>query len=277
MTVLTTNRVLVDVKTLLQFWFPRTMELFDEERHRLETWRTGATYHRSTDRGRENGAATLNFYYRCECSIEAATQSQQRIRLSSRRRGDTSASGAHPRGGRAARTGRVHLSPQTKFHPHNLPGNNEGGAARGGRGADRDKRRAGFAYYLLMSQYIIRLQKAKASVINCYGSLSSRDTRRAGPHKNRADQHKSMFMPVGTFVPTFTITRTRDAVAPPPVLKVNARCKALCAPRAISHEPARRAPPLLSPPAPVTTLYCVGCHLNKQHSVGAVCSEEANR
>ncbi|GBP45251.1 hypothetical protein EVAR_28999_1 [Eumeta japonica] len=29
------------------------VELFDEEWHRLETWRTGATYHRSTDRGRE--------------------------------------------------------------------------------------------------------------------------------------------------------------------------------------------------------------------------------
>ncbi|GBP23843.1 hypothetical protein EVAR_86220_1 [Eumeta japonica] len=46
-------------KTLLQCWFPSTVELFDEERHRLETWRTGAVYHRSTDRGRENGAAAL--------------------------------------------------------------------------------------------------------------------------------------------------------------------------------------------------------------------------
>ncbi|GBP93877.1 hypothetical protein EVAR_56686_1 [Eumeta japonica] len=54
MTVLTTDRVLVDGKTVLQCWFPRTVELFDEERHRLETWRTGAAYHRSTDRGREN-------------------------------------------------------------------------------------------------------------------------------------------------------------------------------------------------------------------------------
>ncbi|GBP93834.1 hypothetical protein EVAR_91973_1 [Eumeta japonica] len=54
MTVLTTDRVLLDGKTVLQCWFPRTVELFDEERHRLETWRTGAAYHRSTDRGREN-------------------------------------------------------------------------------------------------------------------------------------------------------------------------------------------------------------------------------
>ncbi|GBP93880.1 hypothetical protein EVAR_56689_1 [Eumeta japonica] len=54
MTVLTTDRVLVDGKTVLQCWFPRTVELFDEERHRLETWRTGVAYHRSTDRGREN-------------------------------------------------------------------------------------------------------------------------------------------------------------------------------------------------------------------------------
>ncbi|GBP46151.1 hypothetical protein EVAR_26597_1 [Eumeta japonica] len=53
MTVLTTDRVLVDIKTLLQFWFPRTVELFDEEQHRLETWRTGAANHRSTDRGRK--------------------------------------------------------------------------------------------------------------------------------------------------------------------------------------------------------------------------------
>ncbi|GBP74384.1 hypothetical protein EVAR_80138_1 [Eumeta japonica] len=96
MTVLTTDRVLVDIKTLLQFWFLRTVELFDEERtdlrlgvralliiarltanektaalvsahvelfdeerHRLETWRTGAANHRSTDRERENGAAAL--------------------------------------------------------------------------------------------------------------------------------------------------------------------------------------------------------------------------
>ncbi|GBP74343.1 hypothetical protein EVAR_84395_1 [Eumeta japonica] len=53
MTVLTTDRVLVDIKTLLQFWFPRTVELFDEEQHRLETWRTGAANHRSTDRGQK--------------------------------------------------------------------------------------------------------------------------------------------------------------------------------------------------------------------------------
>ncbi|GBP82050.1 hypothetical protein EVAR_32151_1 [Eumeta japonica] len=96
MTVLTTDRVLVDIKTLLQFWFLRTVELFDEERHRLETCvralniarltaneqcsgaglracgtlrrkngtdlrlgRTGAANHRSTDRERENGAAAL--------------------------------------------------------------------------------------------------------------------------------------------------------------------------------------------------------------------------
>ncbi|GBP21943.1 hypothetical protein EVAR_7158_1 [Eumeta japonica] len=59
MTVLTTDRVLVDIKTLLQFWFPRTVELFDEEQHRLETWRTGAANHRSTDRGQENSAAAL--------------------------------------------------------------------------------------------------------------------------------------------------------------------------------------------------------------------------
>ncbi|GBP66040.1 hypothetical protein EVAR_37687_1 [Eumeta japonica] len=59
MTVLTTDRVLVDIKTLLQFWFLRTVELFDEERHRLETWRTGVANHRSIDRGRENGAAVL--------------------------------------------------------------------------------------------------------------------------------------------------------------------------------------------------------------------------
>ncbi|GBP63741.1 hypothetical protein EVAR_8738_1 [Eumeta japonica] len=58
-TVLTTDRVLVDIKTLLQFWFLRTVELFDEERHRLETWRTGAANHRSTDRERENGATAL--------------------------------------------------------------------------------------------------------------------------------------------------------------------------------------------------------------------------
>ncbi|GBP97587.1 hypothetical protein EVAR_65919_1, partial [Eumeta japonica] len=37
----------------------RSVELFNEERHRLETWRTGAAYHRSTDRGRENGVAAL--------------------------------------------------------------------------------------------------------------------------------------------------------------------------------------------------------------------------
>ncbi|GBP50247.1 hypothetical protein EVAR_88083_1 [Eumeta japonica] len=59
MTVLTTDRVLVDIKTLLQFWFPRMVELFDEEQHRLETWRTGAANHRSTDRGQENSAAAL--------------------------------------------------------------------------------------------------------------------------------------------------------------------------------------------------------------------------
>ncbi|GBP93390.1 hypothetical protein EVAR_65976_1 [Eumeta japonica] len=54
-----TDRVLVDGETLLKCWFPRTVELFDEVRHRLETWRTGAAYHRSTDRGRENGTAAL--------------------------------------------------------------------------------------------------------------------------------------------------------------------------------------------------------------------------
>ncbi|GBP05656.1 hypothetical protein EVAR_5009_1 [Eumeta japonica] len=61
MTILTTDRVLVDGKMLLQRWFPRTVELFHEERLRLETWRTGAAYHRWTDRGRENGAAPLVF------------------------------------------------------------------------------------------------------------------------------------------------------------------------------------------------------------------------
>ncbi|GBP59428.1 hypothetical protein EVAR_80755_1 [Eumeta japonica] len=35
------------------------VELFDEERHRLETWRRGAVNHRSIDREREKGAATL--------------------------------------------------------------------------------------------------------------------------------------------------------------------------------------------------------------------------
>ncbi|GBP14391.1 hypothetical protein EVAR_92381_1 [Eumeta japonica] len=46
-------------KTVQRRWFPPTVELFDEERLKLETWRTGAAYHRSTDRGRENGAAAL--------------------------------------------------------------------------------------------------------------------------------------------------------------------------------------------------------------------------
>ncbi|GBP12484.1 hypothetical protein EVAR_10165_1 [Eumeta japonica] len=44
-------RLTVDEKTVQRRWFPRTVELFDEERHRLETWRTDAAYHRSTDRG----------------------------------------------------------------------------------------------------------------------------------------------------------------------------------------------------------------------------------
>ncbi|GBP96802.1 hypothetical protein EVAR_70640_1 [Eumeta japonica] len=52
-------RLAVDEKTVQRRWFPRTVEVFDEERHRLETWRTGAAYHRSTGRGRENGAAAL--------------------------------------------------------------------------------------------------------------------------------------------------------------------------------------------------------------------------
>ncbi|GBP61389.1 hypothetical protein EVAR_37920_1 [Eumeta japonica] len=37
----------------------RAFGFFDEEQHRLETWRTGAANHRSTDRERENGAAAL--------------------------------------------------------------------------------------------------------------------------------------------------------------------------------------------------------------------------
>ncbi|GBP77835.1 hypothetical protein EVAR_34378_1 [Eumeta japonica] len=44
-------RLTVDHKTVQRCWFPCTVELFDEERHRLKTWRTGAAYHRSTDRG----------------------------------------------------------------------------------------------------------------------------------------------------------------------------------------------------------------------------------
>ncbi|GBP45681.1 hypothetical protein EVAR_35949_1 [Eumeta japonica] len=52
-------RLIVDKKTVQRRWFPRTVELFDEERHRLETWRTGAANHRSTDRGQENSAAAL--------------------------------------------------------------------------------------------------------------------------------------------------------------------------------------------------------------------------
>ncbi|GBP37076.1 hypothetical protein EVAR_19205_1 [Eumeta japonica] len=52
-------RLTVDEKTVQRRWFPRKVELFDEERHRLETWRTGAAYHRSTECGRENGAAAL--------------------------------------------------------------------------------------------------------------------------------------------------------------------------------------------------------------------------
>ncbi|GBO99406.1 hypothetical protein EVAR_616_1 [Eumeta japonica] len=56
-TLLIIARLTVDKKTVQRRWFPRTVELFDEERHRLETWHTGAAYHRSTDRGQENGAA----------------------------------------------------------------------------------------------------------------------------------------------------------------------------------------------------------------------------
>ncbi|GBP94470.1 hypothetical protein EVAR_67182_1 [Eumeta japonica] len=52
-------RLIVDKKTVQRRWFPRTVELFDKERHRLETWRTGAANHRSTDRGQENSAAAL--------------------------------------------------------------------------------------------------------------------------------------------------------------------------------------------------------------------------
>ncbi|GBP75237.1 hypothetical protein EVAR_45436_1 [Eumeta japonica] len=52
-------RLIVDKKTVQQRWFPRTVELFDKERHRLETWRTGAANHRSTDRGQENSAVAL--------------------------------------------------------------------------------------------------------------------------------------------------------------------------------------------------------------------------
>ncbi|GBP81995.1 hypothetical protein EVAR_62871_1 [Eumeta japonica] len=52
-------RLIVDKKTVQRRWFPRTVELFDEERHRLETWRTGAANHQSTDRGQENSAAAL--------------------------------------------------------------------------------------------------------------------------------------------------------------------------------------------------------------------------
>ncbi|GBP34625.1 hypothetical protein EVAR_19016_1 [Eumeta japonica] len=45
-------RLIVDKKTVQWRWFPRTVELFDEERYRLETWRNGAAHHRSTDCGR---------------------------------------------------------------------------------------------------------------------------------------------------------------------------------------------------------------------------------
>ncbi|GBP48873.1 hypothetical protein EVAR_98057_1 [Eumeta japonica] len=41
-----------DKKTVQWRWFPRTVELFDEERYRLETWRNGAAHHRSTHYGR---------------------------------------------------------------------------------------------------------------------------------------------------------------------------------------------------------------------------------
>ncbi|GBP32428.1 hypothetical protein EVAR_81235_1 [Eumeta japonica] len=68
-------RLAVVAKTVQRRLFPRTVELFDEERHRLETWRTGAPYHRSTGRGRENGAAALVSvhdlaYGRCLLSLD---------------------------------------------------------------------------------------------------------------------------------------------------------------------------------------------------------------
>ncbi|GBP03288.1 hypothetical protein EVAR_2694_1 [Eumeta japonica] len=46
-------RLTVDEKKVQWRWFPCTVELSDEERYRLETWRTGAAHHRSTDCGRE--------------------------------------------------------------------------------------------------------------------------------------------------------------------------------------------------------------------------------
>ncbi|GBP57944.1 hypothetical protein EVAR_40804_1 [Eumeta japonica] len=52
-------RLTVDEKKVQRRWFPRTVEVFDEQRHRLETWRTGAAYRCSTDRGREKDAAAL--------------------------------------------------------------------------------------------------------------------------------------------------------------------------------------------------------------------------
>ncbi|GBP21111.1 hypothetical protein EVAR_11142_1 [Eumeta japonica] len=52
-------RLTVAEKTVQRRWFPCTVELFDEERHRLETLRTGAAHHQWTDCGRENGSAAL--------------------------------------------------------------------------------------------------------------------------------------------------------------------------------------------------------------------------
>ncbi|GBP38292.1 hypothetical protein EVAR_29236_1 [Eumeta japonica] len=45
-------RLTVDEKTAQRRWFPCTVELSDEERYRLETWRIGAAHHRSIDCGR---------------------------------------------------------------------------------------------------------------------------------------------------------------------------------------------------------------------------------
>ncbi|GBP12297.1 hypothetical protein EVAR_75744_1 [Eumeta japonica] len=59
LTLLIIARLTVDEKTVQRRWFPCTVELSDEERHRLETWRIDAAHHSSTDCGRENGSAAL--------------------------------------------------------------------------------------------------------------------------------------------------------------------------------------------------------------------------
>ncbi|GBP07935.1 Solute carrier family 46 member 3 [Eumeta japonica] len=50
----------VDEKTVQRRWFPHTVELFDEERHKLETWRTDATDDWSTDRRPKHDVAKIN-------------------------------------------------------------------------------------------------------------------------------------------------------------------------------------------------------------------------